>query len=78
MVDEITAHESCPSCGRGLRPGAAYCSYCGTPVITQTIGLCPTCNVPALFRRWAGNPWFCTNCGAHVEVRESEEETAAV
>src|SRR5947209_1761123 len=33
----------------------------------ERTGLCPICQAPTVFRRRAGNPWFCTVCGTHAD-----------
>jgi hypothetical protein len=77
-VDSTVAPWGCRACGKGLRPGAAYCPHCGSPMIAQAVGLCPACAVLTLFRRWAGLAWFCTNCGARVEAPGSDGGAAAI
>jgi ribosomal protein L37AE/L43A len=47
-------------------------------MIAQTIGLCPTCDVLTLFRRWAGKAWFCTNCGTRGAAAGGDGAAAAV
>ena len=49
----------CANCGDALRPGARFCSSCGTAVVQQKT--CPACNTPV-----RENAAFCHNCGSRL------------
>jgi Zn-finger nucleic acid-binding protein len=56
-----TAVSRCGSCGAGVKPDAASCSYCGSNTVRDPDELSLIC--PGCFARSADDSRFCTACG---------------
>ena len=60
------ADETCRSCGAANRPGAKFCSECGTAVAAT----CPSCGSPASGK-------FCNECGSPLGATPAASALAA-
>ena len=59
---------TCNKCGNVLKPGAKFCTKCGSPVtasadkqMSPSVNLCPQCKKPL-----KPGAKFCTSCGAKI------------
>lgn len=52
---------TCPTCGAPVAPGAAFCSNCGTSLLSDKSSVCPRCGTPM-----GSSTKFCPVCGFKV------------
>src|SRR5215467_1052813 len=64
----------CPRCNCVVKPDAAFCMHCGSPLSTQTAVATSTPSQPvtrtciACHTEVPAGMAFCTNCGQHMQV----------
>src|SRR5262249_52896991 len=63
----MSAAVTCPGCGRASRPGARFCSACGTSLAPR----CPACGAET-----EADARFCDACGAGLSGRPALDAVA--
>ena len=63
LIVPVSEATTCPVCGKQLRAGARFCSYCGQPIAASPVTPLQTRSCPYCGAVLRSNACFCKSCG---------------